>query len=117
MRARRTKGALLSLVMTAVVAVAVVRAHEATFQGTVLAVEAATLQVKTIDLKTKKEDSVWFQVNKDTKVERGDKKVTYADAHIVRGERIVVTVDHDAKIKMLATKIQLAPKAAGRKLD
>ena len=87
---------------------AVMRAHEITYQGTVLAVESARLQVKTIDEKTKKEDSVWFVVNKDTKLKRGEKTMPYADAKIVKGERIAVTVDHDAKIKMLSTEILLA---------
>ena len=81
-----------------------------THQGTVLAVEPARVQVKTIDEKTKKEDQVWFAVNKDTKVKRGEKTVTYADAKIAVGERIVITVDMDAKTKMLATEIRLAEK-------
>jgi hypothetical protein len=39
----------------------------------VLAVESALIQVNTVDEKTKKEEKVWFVVNKDTKVKRGDK--------------------------------------------
>lgn len=85
-----------------------VSAHPMTHQGTVLAVEPTRLQVKTVDDTSKKEDTVWFTVNKATKVKRGDKTVTYTDAKIVKGERIVITVDTDAKTKMLATEIRLA---------
>ena len=40
-------------------------------------------------------------VNKDTKLKRGEKIVPYVDAKIADGERIAVTIDHDAKTKML----------------
>jgi hypothetical protein len=98
----------LGIVLTTFLTGVAVSAHEITFQGTVLAVEAARVQVKTVDDTSKKEDTVWFGVNKDTKVKRGDTTVTYADAKIVKGERIAITIDHDAKIKMLATDIKLA---------
>jgi hypothetical protein len=84
-----------------------IAAHEVTYQGTVLAVEPARVQVKTIDEKTKQEDDVWFVVDKDTKVKRGDKTVRYADAKITKGERIALIVNHDASTKMLATEIRL----------
>ena len=99
-----------SVVMLALVAVAVVRAHPMTHQGTVLAVQPTKIQVKTVDEKTKREDSLWFVVDKNTKVTRGDKKVAYADAEIAAGERIVVIVDMDAETKMLAEEIRLAAK-------
>ena len=98
----------LSVAVLATLLAGVVSAHAVTYQGTVLAVEAARVQVKTIDATTKKEDAVWFAVNKDTKVRRGETIVTYADAKIVKGERIVITIDHDASTKMLATEIRLA---------
>jgi len=100
-------GVGLAVLATLLMGVAV-SAHEMTFQGTVLAVEPARVQVKTIDDTSKKEDTVWFGVNKDTKVKRGDTTVKYEEAKIVKGERIAVTIDHDAKIKMLATDIRLA---------
>jgi len=90
------------------VAATVVLAHEVTYQGTVLAVEAARVHVKTIDLKTKKEEDAWFAIDKTTKVKRGEKSVQIADAKIAKGERIVVIVDHDAETKMLAKEIRLA---------
>jgi hypothetical protein len=85
-----------------------VLAHPMTHQGTVLAIEPARIQVNTVDDKTKKEEKVWFVVNKDTKVKRGEKIVTYADAKIAVGERIVVIVDMDAKTKNLVEEIRLA---------
>jgi len=87
-----------------------VLAHPMTHQGTVLTVEPARIEVKTVDEKTKKEEKVWFAVDKTTKVKRGDKIVPYADAKITAGERIVIIVDMDAKTKMLAEEIRLAAK-------
>ena len=111
MKIGHTCKAVLGVMATLVlVATVIVLAHEVTYRGTVLAVEATKLQVKTVDEKTKKEDSLWFLINKDTKLKRGDKTVPYADAKIANGERIAVTVDHDAKTKMLATEIRLAGK-------
>ena len=96
------------IVLAACLAGVTLTAHSVSYQGTVVAVEPAKVQVKTVDDKTKKEDSVWFVVNKDTKVKRGEATVKYAEASIAKGERIVVTIDHDAKVKMLATEIRLA---------
>jgi hypothetical protein len=109
MRARQAFIARLGLIaVMALIAASAVGAHEMMYQGTVLAVQAAKLQVKTIDEKTKKLDTVWFAVDRDTKVKRGGKIVAYGDAKIVAGELVVVLVDHDAETKMLATEIRLA---------
>ncbi|HSQ03033.1 MAG TPA: hypothetical protein VLN59_03285 [Burkholderiales bacterium] len=81
-----------------------------TYQGTVLAAQPTKLQVKTVDEKTKKEETVWFVVDKDTKVRRGENVVAYADAKITAGERIIVIVDMDADRKLLAAEIRLAAK-------
>jgi len=85
-------------------------AHEVTYQGTVLEVQTGRIHVKTIDAKTRKEENVWFNVDKTTKVKRGDKTVPFAGAAITAGERIVVIVDHDAETKMLAKEVRLAAK-------
>ena len=105
----------MKVITTVVIAIVLLvpsaaQAHPMTHQGTVLAVEPARLQVKTIDEKTKKEDRLWFVVDKNTKVRRGDKPVSYADAKITVGERVVIIVDMDAETKMLATEIHLAAK-------
>lgn len=101
--------AAASLVFALVITTPVV-AHEVTYQGTVLQVESGKIQVKTVDPKTKKEEDVWFNLDKTTKVKRGDKAVALAAAAITKGERIVVIVDHDAETKMLAKEVRLAAK-------
>ena len=73
-----SKSRIAVAVLWAGVATAVVGAHPMTYQGTVLTVEPSRLHVKTIDDKTKKEEQVWFVLDKDTKVRRGDRTVPYA---------------------------------------
>ncbi len=103
-------GARTLLVVAAIACLGAVtlRAHEIMYRGTVVDVQAAKIAVKTTDDKTKKTETVWLAVNKDTKVKRGDVPVPYAEAHIAKDERIVVIVNHDAETKMLATEIRLA---------
>jgi hypothetical protein len=101
---------LLALVMVTGLAIVVTHAHEMMYRGTVVEVQPDKIAVKTTDDKTKKTETMWLAVNKNTKVKRGDAPVAYADAHIVKDERIVVIVDHDAETKMLATEIRLAAK-------
>ena len=104
-----TRLRLAALLVFSAVLSASLLAHEMTYKGTVLATEPAKLQVKTIpDDKTKPEETLWFRVDKNTKVKRGDTVVKYADAKIVKGERIAVTINHDAATKNLATEIRLA---------
>lgn len=107
-------GRVFFLAIVAVLAVSAVtlRAHTVTFRGTVLAVETTRVKVKTIADETKKEETIWCVVDQNTKIKRGDTLVTYADAKIIKGERIAVTIDHDAKVKNLATEIRLAPAAS-----
>lgn len=103
---------LTGLLVFVVVLGAALSAHEVTYMGTVLAVEPTKVQVKTTDDTTKKEETLWFLVDRNTKVKRGDVVVKYADARIARGERIAVTINHDAATRNLATEIRLA--AAGK---
>ena len=77
------KGVSAAILMVLLIANATVYAHEVTYQGTVLTSEATRLQVKTIDAKTKKEDTLSFVVNADTKIKRGDKTVSYENAKIM----------------------------------
>ena len=72
-----------------------VSAHEVTHRGTVGAVELERVQVQTIDDAGDPADLVWFTVTGDTKLQRGDTIVTFADAAIDEGERIVVLVNTD----------------------
>jgi hypothetical protein len=102
---KRTLGAII---VALAVAAPVVRAHDVTHRGTVVAVEAARLQVKSVDAKTKKEDAQWYNVGPKTRTKRGEKVVPYTDAKITTGERIVLLVNHDSEAKMVITEIRLA---------
>ena len=99
---------LVAVVLTATVAVATVCAHEVMYRGTIAEVQSTKIAVKTTDDKTKKTETMWFAVNRDTKVKRGVVLVPYGETHFAMGERIVVIVNHDAETKMLATEIRLA---------
>ena len=83
------------MIVAMAVAGTIVSAHEETFKGTVVTVEAAKLQVKVIDEKTKKESTMEFGVTAKTKIYRGTKTVSFKDAQIKKDERIAVTVNHD----------------------
>jgi hypothetical protein len=83
-------------------------AQEVTYLGTVMAVESRRIHVQAIDEKTKQEQHLWFAIDKDTKVKRGDAIVDIAAAKIAVGERIAVIVDPAAKTKMLAMELRLA---------
>jgi len=69
--------------------------HEMTYKGTVISTTEKTIKVDTVDEKTKKTLTIDFKFDKDTKMFRGDKRVTYAEAKVLKGEKIAVTVDHD----------------------
>ena len=101
-------GLLAAFFLITCVGFATLVAHEMMYRGTVEEVQPAKIAVKTIDDKTKKTETMWFAVNKDTKVKRGEVPVPYGEAHFAKDERIVVIVNHDAETKMLATEIRLA---------
>ena len=85
-------------------------AHDMLTQGTVLTVAPARLEITSLNKATKKDETVAFVIDKNTKVKRGEKIVSYADARIEKGERIVVVVNTDAATKMLATELRLPAK-------
>lgn len=88
-----------------------VGAHEVTYEGSVLIVETARLQLRVTDAETKHDLMVWISVNAATKVRRGDKAVPYKDARITQGEHVTTIVEHEAKTnKLTALLIKLAPK-------
>ena len=89
-------------VLTAIaicVAGAVLIAHQVTYKGTVLSVGKESVKVTVIDEKTKKPGPMDFDFDKETKILRGDKVVPMSQAQIQKGEKISVTVDHDADEK------------------
>jgi hypothetical protein len=71
-------------------------AHEVTFKGTVISFTDTTIKVMVVDEKTKKPAPKSFDFDKETKILRGDKVVTFADARIQKDEKVAVTIDHDA---------------------
>jgi hypothetical protein len=85
-----------------------VLAHPMTYKGTVVSVAATSLQVKAMDDMTRKESTMTFKVSDKTKVYRGDKLVTFADAHVMKDERIAITTNMD-EAPDLALEIRLAP--------
>jgi outer membrane translocation and assembly module TamA len=84
-------------------------AHEETYKGTVISAVAAKIQVKVIDEKTKKESTMDFVITAKTKVLRGEKLMSLAEAKIQKDERIAVTVNHDVSMTD-ATVVRLAAK-------
>lgn len=80
------------------IAATTVAAHEITFKGTVVSVEpgkVTKVTVNVVDEKTKKTTTTTFEIDDETKVFRGDVAVKIAEARIVKGESIAITVDHD----------------------
>ncbi len=110
---KRVKQQVLFLGAAAAVVVlmyAPLAAHNVQHTGTVLTVAADKLQITSVNKTTKKDETVTFIIDRKTKVKRGDAVVTFADAKIAKGERIVVVVNSDARVKMLATELRLAAK-------
>ena len=91
----RTHNTFVVLGIIAIAGLASVSAHEVTHRGTVQAVEMERVQVQTVAEDGEEAELVWFTVTTDTKVQRGDAPVVYADAAIGEGERIVVLVNTD----------------------
>jgi hypothetical protein len=101
---KKAVGCSVALVMAAALSIA---AHEMTLKGTVAAVEARRIQIKTGEEK-QGESPDWFAVDAKTKILRGQTRVTFQAAKIQVGERIVATVDHDVA---RAIEIRLAAAA------
>jgi len=93
--------------MALIAASTTVFAHE--FRGTVVSVTPASITVSVLDESTKKPSSMTFDIGKETKVQRGTKVVTLADAHIAKGEKVSITIDHDLDMH-LAVLIKLDEK-------
>lgn len=87
---------MLSAVLVSL-AGALALAHEVVYTGTVVSVEAATVDVAVIaeDTKVRGETVITFTVTDTTKVLRGDRRVSFEDAHIQTEERVAVIADLD----------------------
>ena len=100
---------LVTVVALVVVVQAVPLAHEMTVQGTVVAVETSRIQIKTGKEKAGASPE-WYPIGAKTKVKRGQKTVTFAEARIEVNERAVLIVDHPTKGPMVTKEIRVAPR-------
>lgn len=100
---------LLVAAALAVVAQAVPLAHEMTIQGTVSAIETSRIQIKTGKEKAGVSPE-WYPIGAKTKIKRGNKAVTLAEAKIEVNERAVLIVDHPTKGPMVTKEIRVAPR-------
>ena len=96
-----------AVLILAVVATAISRAHEMTVQGTVVAVETSRIQIKTGKEKAGASPE-WYPIGAKTKIKRGKKTVTFAEAKIEVDERAVLIVDHPTKGPMTTKEIRVA---------
>ena len=87
--------AVVSLLLISLMSSIPVFAHEETHKGTVIALEKTGVRMNVVDPKTKKTEARLFEIDKETKILRGDTLLTLATAKFVKGEAIAVTVDHD----------------------
>jgi hypothetical protein len=97
----------LAVVAAIVLGVASAAAHEMVVKGTVAAIEPARIQVKTGEEK-KGQAPTWYAIDAKTKVVRDKSDVSLAQAGIKTGERVVLTIDHQADGKMKTLEIHLA---------
>jgi len=97
----------LSLVVAVLIASATVFAHE--FIGKVVSAQPTSITVSVVDESTKKVSPMTFDIGKETKIQRGTKVVSFADAHIQKGESVSITIDHDLDMH-LAVVIKLEAK-------
>lgn len=95
------------IAMAVLLASATVFAHE--YRGKVVSAQPASITVSVVDESTKKASTMTFDINKDTKIQRGTKVVSFADAHIEKGENVAITIDHDLDMH-LAIAIKLDAK-------
>lgn len=75
---------LAAAMASLVLAQSALLAHDMLTDGTVLTVAPAKLEITSPNKSTKKDETVAFVIDKNTKIKRGDKAVAYADAKIER---------------------------------
>jgi len=85
----------VALVMLATVPLMAGARHEITYKGTVVSADDKKVVVTVVNEKTRKPEAMTFKHDAETKILREDKVVTYAQAKIVKGEKIAVTINHD----------------------
>src|SRR5262245_17829695 len=82
-------------------------AHEMTIKGTVAAVERTRIQVKTGEEK-KGQTPGWYAIDAKTKISRDKTVLSFDEAKIKVGERVVLTIDHEGNGTMKTLEIRLA---------
>ena len=93
--------AVLCVAMAVLVASATLLAHEV--RGTVVSVTPTAITVSAIDETTKKPAQMTFDIGKQTKITRGTKVVSFADAKIQKGEKVEITIDHELDMHLAMT--------------
>lgn len=105
MRFRRS---VFVFVAAMVIAIGVpLAAHEMTVKGTVTAIEETRIQVKAAEDKHGATPA-WYPIDARTKIKRGKKTVTLAEAKIAVEERVVLIVEHPDRGPMKTKEIRLA---------
>lgn len=85
--------ALLGLCLT--LAVTATAAHPRTTKGTIVSAAPTRLTIRATDAATKKSADLAFEIDAETRIYRGTKVVTFAEAAMQPGEPVSVTVDLD----------------------
>jgi hypothetical protein len=93
MPARVFIGRVAPVVLVALMGFAGVAAQEKLFKGSVVAVEKAAVQVKTVGDDGKPTGKLeWFALTEKTKVLRGGKTMTLAEANVTADEAVAIVV-------------------------
>lgn len=100
---------LVAVAAVVLFATSLVIAHEMTIKGTVEAVDAKRIQVKT-GTEAKNQPAAWYPLDAKTKILRGKTTVTFDAARITPGELAVLIVDHQTNGTMRTLEVRLAAK-------
>jgi hypothetical protein len=84
-------------------------AHPRTTKGAIVSAAPTRLTIRVTDAATKKTSEMAFEIDAETKIYRGTKVVTFAEAAMQPGEPVSVTVDLDVA-EDLADAIRLDAK-------
>lgn len=86
-----------------------ISAHPMTIKGVVVAVDKTRLEIAPLDDKSDKPGKPeWHVIGPKTKLLRGEKRVTFANAKIAADERVVLLLDHGSDGKMTVVEVRLA---------
>jgi hypothetical protein len=106
---QRSQSIAAVLAIVVICGAATVWAHLMTVKGTIAGLEPQRIQVKT-GAEKKGAAPAWYPIDGRTKILRGKQVVSYEQAHMTIGERVVVNVDHQNDATMRTIDIRLAGK-------